>query len=456
MSPPVAPPGWSRWLVPPAALAIHLSIGQAYAWSVFKPPLEAALGLSGTQSALPFQLGIVMLGLSAAFGGTLVERNGPRWAMTVALVCFSSGFLLSALGAATEQYWLIVFGYGFVGGIGLGIGYISPVSTLIKWFPDRPGMATGIAIMGFGGGALIASPWSAQMLDSFGSDSSGIALAFLVHGLSYAVFMTLGVLLVRVPRGHAPASAVATAEDPGAGTDAPAVPEAAPRVSARSAVRTPQFWLLWVVLCTNVTAGIGILEKAAPMITDFFADSSTPVSVSAAAGFVALLSAANMAGRIGWSTTSDLIGRKNIYRVYLGVGAVMYALIASFGDDSKPLFVLCALVVLSFYGGGFSTVPAYLKDLFGTYQVGAIHGRLLTAWSLAGVLGPLIVNWIADHQEDAGKHGAELYTLSFLIMIGLLVLGFVANELVRPVHPRHHVAAPGKEAADDRREQPAT
>jgi MFS family permease len=464
MSPPVAPPGWSRWLVPPAALAIHLSIGQAYAWSVFKPPLEAALGLSGTQSALPFQLGIVMLGLSAAFGGTLVERNGPRWAMTVALVCFSSGFLLSALGAATEQYWLIVFGYGFVGGIGLGIGYISPVSTLIKWFPDRPGMATGLAIMGFGGGALIASPWSAQMLDSFGTDSSGIALAFLVHGLSYAVFMTLGVLLVRVPRTGgvpvpAPGAGVGSSADTGVSAGAGAgagTPDAGPRVSARTAVRTPQFWLLWVVLCTNVTAGIGILEKAAPMITDFFAGSSTPVSVSAAAGFVALLSAANMAGRIGWSTTSDLIGRKNIYRVYLGVGAVMYALIALFGDDSKPLFVLCALVVLSFYGGGFSTVPAYLQDLFGTYQVGAIHGRLLTAWSLAGVLGPLIVNRIADHQEDAGKHGAELYTLSFLIMIGLLVVGFVANELVRPVHPRHHVAAPGKEAADDRREQPAT
>jgi MFS family permease len=455
MSPPVAPPGWSRWLVPPAALAIHLSIGQAYAWSVFKPPLEAALDLSGTQSALPFQLGIVMLGLSAAFGGTLVERNGPRWAMTVALVCFSSGFLLSALGAATEQYWLIVFGYGFVGGIGLGIGYISPVSTLIKWFPDRPGMATGIAIMGFGGGALIASPWSAQMLDSFGTDSSGIALAFLVHGLSYAVFMTLGVLLVRVPRTGAPVPATGGGASVNTGAGA-GTPDAGPRVSARNAVRTPQFWLLWVVLCTNVTAGIGILEKAAPMITDFFAGSSTPVSVSAAAGFVALLSAANMAGRIGWSTTSDLIGRKNIYRVYLGVGAAMYALIALFGDDSKPLFVLCALVVLSFYGGGFSTVPAYLKDLFGTYQVGAIHGRLLTAWSLAGVLGPLIVNRIADHQEDAGKHGAELYTLSFLIMIGLLVVGFVANELVRPVHPRHHVAAPGKEAADDRREQPAT
>ncbi|MEV7199527.1 OFA family MFS transporter [Streptomyces griseoluteus] len=440
-SPPVAPPGWSRWLVPPAALSVHLSIGQAYAWSVFKPPLESALHLDGTQSALPFQLAIVMLGLSAAFGGTLVERNGPRWAMTVALVCFSTGFLISALGAQTQQYWLIVLGYGFVGGIGLGIGYISPVSTLMKWFPDRPGMATGIAIMGFGGGALIASPWSAQMLASFGTDHSGIALAFLVHGLAYAVFMTLGVLLVRVPR---PDGRTENATGAAGGV----------QVSARSALRTPQFWCLWVVLCTNVTAGIGILEKAAPMITDFFADSSTPVSVSAAAGFVALLSAANMAGRIGWSSTSDLIGRKNIYRVYLGVGALMYLVLALFGDTSKPLFVLCALVVLSFYGGGFATVPAYLKDLFGTYQVGAIHGRLLTAWSTAGVLGPLIVNWIADRQEAAGKDGPALYGLSFSIMIGLLLVGFVANELIRPVHPRHHVPAP-KEAPDAQREQPA-
>ncbi|MFF9378301.1 OFA family MFS transporter [Streptomyces griseoluteus] len=440
-SPPVAPPGWSRWLVPPAALSVHLSIGQAYAWSVFKPPLESALHLDGTESALPFQLAIVMLGLSAAFGGTLVERNGPRWAMTVALVCFSTGFLISALGAQTQQYWLIVLGYGFVGGIGLGIGYISPVSTLMKWFPDRPGMATGIAIMGFGGGALIASPWSAQMLESFGTDHSGIALAFLVHGLAYAVFMTLGVLLVRVPR---PDGRTASATSAAGGV----------QVSARSALRTPQFWCLWVVLCTNVTAGIGILEKAAPMITDFFADSSTPVSVSAAAGFVALLSAANMAGRIGWSSTSDLIGRKNIYRVYLGVGALMYLVLALFGDTSKPLFVLCALVVLSFYGGGFATVPAYLKDLFGTYQVGAIHGRLLTAWSTAGVLGPLIVNWIADRQEAAGKDGPALYGLSFSIMIGLLLVGFVANELIRPVHTRHHVPAP-KEAPDAQREQPA-
>ncbi|MFE2762424.1 L-lactate MFS transporter [Streptomyces halstedii] len=437
----VAPPGWSRWLVPPAALAVHLSIGQAYAWSVFKPPLESALDLSGTASALPFQLGIVMLGLSAAFGGTLVERNGPRWAMFVSLVCFSSGFLVAALGAATGQFWLVVLGYGFIGGIGLGIGYISPVSTLIKWFPDRPGMATGIAIMGFGGGALIASPWSTGMLDGFGTDRSGIATAFLVHGVVYAAFMALGVLLVRIPPdGWLPAGWQPKRETRRLVTTA--------QVSARNALRTPQFWCLWVVLCMNVTAGIGILEKAAPMITDFFGETSVPVSTSAAAGFVALLSLANMGGRLLWSSTSDLIGRKNMYRVYLGAGALMYVVIARLGNDSKPLFVCCALLILSFYGGGFATAPAYLRDLFGTYQVGAIHGRLLTAWSTAGVLGPLIVNRVADAGERAGHSGPGLYTTSLVVMTVLLTVGFVANECIRPVHARFHETPRGHEAPE--------
>lgn len=418
--------------MPPAALSVHLAIGQAYAWSVFKPPLESALGLTGTQSALPFQLGIVMLGLSAAFGGTLVERNGPRWAMFVSMTCFSSGFLLSALGVITRQYWLVVLGYGFVGGIGLGIGYISPVSTLIKWFPDRPGMATGIAIMGFGGGALIASPWSAQMLSAFGTETTGIATTFLSHGIVYAVFMSMGVLLVRVPpEGWKPSN-----RQPSAAKASPLITTA--DVSARNAIRTPQFYLLWIVLCCNVTAGIGILEKAAPMITDFFAGTTAAVAAGAAAGFVALLSLANMAGRFVWSSTSDLIGRKNMYRVYLGVGALLYLVIALAGDVSKPLFIVCALGILSFYGGGFSTVPAYLKDLFGTLEVGAIHGRLLTAWSTAGVLGPLIVNAIADAQENAGRSGPALYTTSLFIMIGLLAIGFIANELIRPVHERFH------------------
>ncbi|MFI5610544.1 OFA family MFS transporter [Amycolatopsis sp. NPDC051903] len=427
----VAPPGWTRWLVPPAALSIHLSIGQAYAWSVFKTPLEKTMHLSGTESGLPFQLGIVMLGLSAAFGGTLVEKNGPRWAMFVATICFGAGFLISALGVATGQFWLVVVGYGGIGGIGLGIGYISPVSTLIKWFPDRPGMATGIAIMGFGGGALIASPWSSAMLGT-APTASDIAVAFLIHGIVYAVFMTMGVLLVRVPAdGWKPA-----------GWE-PKVDESKTlisthNVSAANALKTPQFWCLWIVLCLNVTAGIGILEKAAPMITDFFKTTATPVGTAAAAGFVAMLSLTNMLGRFVWSTVSDAVGRKNIYRFYLGVGAVLYLIIALTTNSSKLLFVLCAMLILSFYGGGFSTLPAYLKDLFGNYQVGAIHGRLLTAWSVAGVLGPLIVDGIADSEKAAGKTGPDLYSTSFYIMIGLLVVGFIANEFVRPVKAKFH------------------
>jgi MFS family permease len=428
----VAPPGWNRWLVPPAALAIHLSIGQAYAWSVFKTPLEKTLGITGTQSALPFQLGIVMLGLSAAVLGTTVERRGPRWAMLMSLIAFCSGLLISAAGVWAGQYWVVVLGYGLVGGIGLGIGYISPVSTLIKWFPDRPGMATGIAIMGFGGGALIASPWSTSMLTAFGATStSGIGKAFLVHGIAYAVFMSVGVLLIRLPSKEFTAEKEALLKDKPKAT-------VGFNVSANNAIKTPQFWLLWVVLCFNVTAGIGILEKAAPMLVDFFKESSTPVAATAATGFVALLSAANMAGRFVWSSTSDIVGRKNIYRLYLGVGALLYLVLLTAGSTSTPLFVIAAMVILSFYGAGFATVPAYLRDLFGTYQVGAIHGRLLTAWSVAGVLGPLIVNAIADAGKKAGHVGPDLYATSFYIMISLLVLGFVANELIRPVNPRFH------------------
>ncbi|MFJ6754705.1 MULTISPECIES: OFA family MFS transporter [unclassified Streptomyces] len=430
-----APRGWSRWLVPPAALSIHLAIGQTYAWSVFKPPLETSLGLSGTASAVPFQLAIVMLGLSAAFGGTLVERNGPRWAMTVSAACFASGFLVASLGAATHAYWLVVLGYGVIGGTGLGIGYISPVSTLIKWFPDRPGMATGIAIMGFGGGALIAAPWSAYLLDAFGTDTTGLSKTFLVMGVGYGVFMTLGVLLVRLPP---PDWAPPERPEPAPAAAGRRPPVTGARVSARDALRTPQFWCLWVVLCANVTAGIGILERAAPMIVDFFAGTTAPVAAGAATGFVGLLSLANMLGRLLWSSASDLIGRKRIYRVYLGGGALMYLLVALSGSSSTFLFIGCAAVILSFYGGGFATIPAYLKDLFGVFQVGAIHGRLLTAWSLAGILGPLIVNTVADAGKAAGRTGPALYGPSFLVMIGLLAVGFVANELVRPVDPRHH------------------
>ena len=448
----VAGPGWSRWLIPPAALSIHLAIGQAYAWSVFKPPIEGTLlagnPAAGTLSALPFTLGIIMLGLSAALFGTKVDENGPRWAMVVASACFVAGFLISALGMYTGQYWLVVLGYGFVGGIGLGIGYISPVSTLIKWFPDRPGLATGMAIMGFGGGALIASPLTSQLLRAFGgsgeeAQASGVGQTFLVMGLVYAVFMSVGWLLIRVPADDwKPAG-----WEPGAARTGGLITTA--NVSAANAIRTPQFWLLWVVLCFNVTAGIGILEKASPIYQDYFPDASSPQALgAAAAGFVAILSLANALGRIGWSSLSDVLGRKNMYRIYLGVGALLYLAITLTTNANKVVFLVCAILILSFYGAGFATVPAYLRDLFGTYQVGAIHGRLLTAWSTAGVLGPLIVNAIADSQEAAGQQGPALYTLSFSIMIGLLVVAFVCNELIRPVDARWHEPTAGTSATE--------
>ncbi|MDT7641048.1 MAG: hypothetical protein QOC83_5336, partial [Pseudonocardiales bacterium] len=371
------------------------------------------------------------------------DHRGPRWAMVVATACFSTGFLVSAAGMALGQYWLVVVGYGFIGGIGLGIGYISPVSTLIKWFPDRPGMATGIAIMGFGGGALIASPWSSSLLTSFGGSGAGahpggIAKTFLVMGIGYAIFMSMGWLLIRVPADDwKPAG-----WDPASVREKPLVTTA--QVSARNAIKTPQFWLLWVVLCFNVTAGIGILERAAPIYQDFFrGDTPAKTLTTIAAGFVAILSLANMLGRFVWSSISDVVGRKNIYRFYLGVGAVLYLVLLFAGNANKAVFLIAAMLILSFYGAGFATVPAYLRDLFGTFEVGAIHGRLLTAWSVAGVLGPIIVDAIADKQKAAGLSGPRLYVLSFDIMIGLLIVGFICNELIKPVDSKFHEPASG-------------
>ncbi|WP_345712121.1 OFA family MFS transporter [Kineococcus glutinatus] len=447
----VASPGFNRWLVPPAALAVHLSIGQVYATSVYKSALVAHFDATLTQIGIVFSVAIVMLGLSAAVCGTWVDRSGPRKAMAASAVCWVSGFLVGALGIATGQLWLLYLGYGVLGGIGLGIGYISPVSTLIKWFPDRPGLATGMAIMGFGGGALVASPLSSRLLALYdpgfdpsaaGSVPSGqaVAMLFVTFAVLHALFMAYGAATVRVP----PPDWRPAGFDPASVRRKALVTTAS--VSARNAIRTPQFWLLWVVLFCNVTAGIGILEQASPMIQDFFRDGGTStVAAAAAGGFVGLLSMANMAGRFVWSSTSDVIGRKPVYMVYLGVGMVAYAALALFGQTSTALFVLFAAVILSFYGGGFATVPAYLRDLFGTFQVGAIHGRLLTAWSAAGVVGPLVVNGFLDAQGTPGQLTAAAYRPALLTMVGLLAVGFAANLLVRPVAARFH--EPGGEPA---------
>lgn len=446
----IAPPGYNRWLVPPAALAVHLSIGQVYSFSVLKNPLLARFESSYTSIAIIFSIAIVMLGLSAAFGGKWMERNGPRKAMALSATFWVTGFLVAALGVNLGQLWIVYLGYGFLGGIGLGIGYISPVSTLIKWFPDRPGLATGLAIMGFGGGAMLASPLTAWLLDTYAaapaesatpSDwAAAIVPTLLTLAAIYGVLMAAGAAVIRVPApGWKPEGWV---PKPKTGLQTHA------DVRVGNAVKTRQFYLLWIVLFTNVTAGIGILEQASPMIQDFFPDAVTPET---AAGFVGLLSLANMSGRFVWSSTSDHVGRKRMYMVYLGVGAVLYGLVAAFGSSLVALFVVLTFFIVTFYGGGFATIPAYLKDLFGQLEVGAIHGRLLTAWSAAGVAGPLIVNRFADSRAAQGVEGAALYLPSLITMCGILVVGFVANLLVTAVHEKYHEqgapAAPRPERA---------
>ena len=445
----IAPPGFNRWLIPPAALAVHLCIGQAYATSVYKTALVQYFDASLTQIGVIFSVAIVMLGLSAAVMGTWVDRNGPRKAMFVSALFWSGGFMVGALGIFTGQLWLVYIGYGFLGGIGLGIGYISPVSTLIKWFPDRPGLATGMAIMGFGGGALIASPVSSALLalydpnsgtDGWVASGEAVGKLFITFGIIYLLYMLYGAWTIRVPADDWKPAGF----DPSKVASKPLVTNA--NVSASNAIKSRQFWLVWIVLFCNVTAGIGILEQAAPMIQDFFRqpDGTSLVTAAVAGGFVGLLSIGNMGGRFAWSATSDLIGRKRIYMVYLGVGAACYVLLAMFGSSSTILYVLLAFVILSFYGGGFATVPAYLRDLFGTFQVGAIHGRLLTAWSAAGIAGPLIVNSFLDAQGTPGELTAAAYQPALLTMVGLLIIGFIANLLVQPVAEKfHEPAKPG-------------
>jgi MFS family permease len=434
----VAPASYNRFLIPPAALAVHLSIGQVYAFSTFNLPMTRLLGIG---KSLPedwslvalgwvFSIGIVFLGLSAAVFGRWVERVGPRMAMFTAALCFSGGFIVSAAGVAIHQLWLIYLGYGVLGGCGLGIGYISPVSTLIKWFPDRPGMATGMAIMGFGGGALIASPLSVALMDYFKSASdTGVLATFVTMGLIYLLFMMLGAYFVKVPpAGWSPDGYVAPTQSSAMITRA--------NVEVNEALKTPQFYLLWGVLCMNVTAGIGVLGQASPMIQEMFPGRVTPL---AAAGFVGLLSLFNMGGRFVWSSVSDAIGRKNTYRIFFALGIVLYALVPTTGRiGSVSLFVSGFSVILSMYGGGFATIPAYLRDMFGTMQVGAIHGRLLTAWSTAGVLGPLLVNYLRKYWIDNGYPKSEAYSITMYIMAGLLLIGFICNHLVTAVDEKHH------------------
>ena len=548
----IAPPGFNRWRVPPASIAIHLCIGSVYAWSIFNPPLMKLKGVVASaaddwtlsQVTWIFTVAIVILGLAAAVAGKWLERVGPRMVGVVSACCWGGGFLVGGLGILTHQLWLLYVGYGVIGGCGLGLGYVSPVSTLIKWFPDRRGMATGLAIMGFGGGAIIGAPLKEGLIKCFyeapqylgtiedvplttesgrrfasvdgqprevvvvgknevgqmlvkgpagvyvvGTGRMGIAETFFVLGLGYFIVMLIAAFSYRLPA-------------PGWKPDGWNPPEATTArsmitrhdVTADQAIKTPQFYLLWIVLCFNVTAGIGVLGVAKTMIGDIFGTTlPTIVTSSFAATFVLMMSVFNMIGRFAWSTASDYLGRKRIYACFFALGAVLYASIPFIATRQSQhpsvewliAFYLVTMLIFTMYGGGFATIPAYLSDLFGTRFVGGIHGRLLTAWSTAGVLGPVAITHLRDRSlraalvDLAGKvnpatfeqtfgapvselatlihektitlpklmalappgtvdPSSTLYSSTMLAMAGLLVIAFFANAMIRPVDSAHH------------------
>jgi MFS family permease len=461
----IAKAGFNRWLVPPAALCIHLCIGMAYGFSVFWLPLSRAIGgplpeackditllaelftttCNWRISSLGwmYTLFFVVLGSSAAIWGGWLERAGPRKAGVVAALCWGGGFALGAIGVITHQLWILWLGSGVIGGVGLGLGYISPVSTLVKWFPDRRGMATGMAIMGFGGGAMIGAPLADLLMNHFGTPTeNGVWQTFLTMGAIYFVFMLVGAFGYRLPPtgwqpdGWTPPSTTATMIT-------------RHHVHLDNAHKTKQFWLIWAVLALNVSAGIGVIGMASPMLQEIFAGSLigepgitftqlTPEQRTAiaaiAAGFTGLLSLFNIGGRFFWASLSDYIGRKNTYYTFFLLGIAMYALAPwAAQSGNKALFVAFFCIILSMYGGGFATVPAYLADIFGTQFVGAIHGRLLTAWSTAGIVGPVVVNYIREFEIAAGVPRDHVYDVTMYVLAAMLVAGFVCNYLVKPL-----------------------
>ncbi|MEM9629846.1 MAG: OFA family MFS transporter [Pseudomonadota bacterium] len=546
----IAPEGFNRWRVPPASIAIHLCIGSVYAWSVFNPPLTRELGVVASAAedwslssvVWIFSVAIVTLGLAAAFGGKWLEKVGPRYVGVVAATLWGGGFVIGSIGISTHQLWLVYLGYGVFGGAGLGFGYVSPVSTLIRWFPDRRGMATGMAIMGFGGGAMIGAPLIQWLLELYqkaptylgtesavqlvteggkrfaetasgkievvvataaqaaqyggeagvyvvGTGNTGAASTFMTLGIGYFIVMMIASFQYRVPReGWKPAGWVPKVSASGLVTRN--------NVHIDQALRTPQFWLLWIVLCFNVTAGIGVIGVAKTMINEIFGD-LVIVTATFAGTYVLMISVFNMVGRFIWASTSDYIGRKNTYHCFFVLGTLLYVSIpfwAGLGGTGALIgFYVATMIIFTMYGGGFATIPAYLADIFGTMHVGGIHGRLLTAWSTAGVLGPFAITYLRNLSKDnaiaelatkvdpaafAEKFGAPLSQLNELVaaktvtiaglmdiapagtvdptsslynttmycMAALLVIAFFANLFVRPVGEQHHVEKTHPEA----------
>ena len=549
----VAPPGYNRWKVPFASVAIHLCIGSVYAWSLFNPPLTQVYGVV-TSSANDwglsdvvwiFSVAIVCLGLAAAFAGRWLEEVGPRMVGFVAACCWGGGFLISGIGILTHQIWLLYLGYGVFGGCGLGLGYVSPVSTLIRWFPDRRGMAAGMAIMGFGGGAMIATPLKQWLLKTFyeaptylgtenevkillregvryaeiaagqlhevvvltaaaasnlrvpadpgvylvGTGNVGVTGAFMVLGVIYFLVMCLAAFSYRIPAaGWAPKG-----WQPPDEATARAKMISRSHVDINQALKTPQFYQLWVVLCFNVTAGIGVLSVAKTMMSEMFS-SMEMVTEQFAATYVLMISLFNMIGRFLWASASDKVGRRNTYTIFFVLGTLLYFSIpltaSQVAVDPRVLWLIyfyaATMIIFTMYGGGFATIPAYLADIFGTRFVGGIHGRLLTAWSMAGVLGPVLTTQLREHSQNTALQNlkakvnpetfretfgagldqfallvekktvtldslmqivpagtidptSSLYNSTMYTMCVLLILALISNLLMRPVHPKHHM-----------------
>lgn len=463
----IAGPNFNRWLVPTAALAIHLCIGMAYGFSVFWLPMTNLIPASevpatcGDISLLQaltstscnwavshvtytFGIFIAMLGISAALWGAWLEHAGPRKAGAIAALCWGGGMVLGGIGVMTHQLWLLYLGCGVLGGIGQGLGYITPVSTLIKWFPDRRGMATGFAIMGYGGGAMVGAPLAVWLMGNFSAGGgTGVAETLIIMGMIYFVAMGAGALGFRVPpNGWKPQG-----WEPSSSQKANAMITQG-HVHLNKAWKTKQFWMIWLVLFLNVTAGIAVISMASPMLQDVFGgallgleDTGAAMTAAqqtaiaaAAAGLVGLISLFNSVGRLFWASLSDKLGRKNTYYIFFVLGIITYCLLPTWGHMGlAAMFVISICVIMSMYGGGFATVPAYLADIFGTQMVGAIHGRLLTAWTAAGLVGPVVIALIREAQLAAGIAPALVYDRTLYIMAGLLLLGLICNSLVKPV-----------------------
>jgi len=551
----IAKPGFNRWKVPPASIAIHLCIGSVYAWSIYNPPLTRLFGVvtpaSGDWSLQDvtwiFSVAIVFLGLAAALAGHWLDRVGPRLVGSVAAVLWGGGYLVGSFGILTHQLWLLYLGYGVLGGCGLGLGYVSPVSTLIKWFPDRRGMATGMAIMGFGGGAMIGAPLKRFFIQRFyeapeylgtidqvalitesgrrfverageqlevvvvganevtgmlvpgpegvyvvGTGSTGVAATFMVLGLLYLVVMLIAAFSYRVPADDWVPEGWTPPEE---GAEANRM-ITSHNVDIEQAMKTPQFYRLWIVLCMNVSAGIGVLGVASTMMSEIFGTTLPGIVDGAfAAVYVSMISVFNMVGRFFWASSSDYIGRKNTYWIFFALGIVLYCSVpfAALQVSASPavvwlvLFYAATMIIFTMYGGGFATIPAYLADIFGTRYVGGIHGRLLTAWSTAGVVGPLAITSlresavaraiqnlvsIIDPADFQARFGADveqldqlvaaqtvtiaslmeiapagtvdptssLYNNTMYLMAVLLLIGLVANASMKPVDKRHYMS----------------